>query len=266
MIIYIIATIVLLIAVIFLFSLIGVLTGVLCKRGRYALAKYLLLVCSSAILAWSFYGAYNCGFNAMGKERCYESLAKELKRPDLCDNIVGQDLWERRSCIVDAYDLQANLEDKTASELHSEGLKFYNYKVYRYALALWLKEAELSPRNANTLNNIGIAYRQLEKYGDAVEYHAKALELKPDFGKAHYNHGLALYYHKDYKEAIEAYLKAIELNYKIADAFFNIGLAHENLSNLKEAIEAYSRVVELNGAKTSSAKENILKITKELKN
>ena len=136
-------------------------------------------------------------------------------------------------------------QTKTATDLHAEGLRFFNEGHYREAVEVWLQEFSIDHKNANTANNIGVAYMKLDQQRAAIEYHKKAIELNSQFGHAHYSLGLAYYDLREYEESKSAFLKATQLNYRPGVSFYNLGLVYYHLKDYLNAEASYLKAIQL---------------------
>jgi Flp pilus assembly protein TadD len=136
-------------------------------------------------------------------------------------------------------------ENKSATQLHNEGLKHFRQGKYEKAIEVWIEESKLDPKNANTYNNIGIAYRKLGDLNAAVGYHKKALEVNPNFNHGYYSLGLVYYDRKEFEQARDSFLKAVALNYANADVYYSLGLAYKSVDDFVNAEIAFKKVVEI---------------------
>lgn len=131
---------------------------------------------------------------------------------------------------------KAEYTNRSAADLHAEGLRFFNENKYFEAIIPWLYESE-KVQNANTLNNLSIVYTKVNLCNKAAECSRQALALDAGFVKGYKSLGAALLCAGDNSGARDSYLEALKRGANDDFVYANLGLAERNLTNEEKAME-----------------------------
>ncbi len=112
--------------------------------------------------------------------------------------------------------------DPSIEYLLDEGLRLYNMRKLKEAIAVYRKVLDIQPDNSDAYNNIGLSLQLMGRTKDAILCYQKAVECKPDNIGAYLNMGNSLRYLGRFEELIAAYRKALEYKPDYIEAFVSL--------------------------------------------
>jgi len=143
---------------------------------------------------------------------------------------------------TEAHQLNSNNVDA----LNLLGIRSYQKKDYKNALAFLNQANLLFPNFAQTLSNLGLTHTAILNFQEALHFFDLAIKSNPNIPEVHNNRGNALKGLGRSMEAIGAYAKALFLRPNYAEAISNQGVILLEDNNPEKAISLFEQALQIN--------------------
>jgi len=136
--------------------------------------------------------------------------------------------------------------DRRTTELLSSFDRYYNAKLYKKAIEVYMKIEEFNKQIFSDWIKIGNAYFYRKSYGKAIHIYEKEVTLNPSNKIVLKNLGICYEKEKNYEFAAENYEKLVKLFPNDEESWVNLGKIYLNKKDYSNAIKCYRKVLNLN--------------------